>query len=65
MNIHTQNSIFYIRSGCSDLSDGHCTVLVLSNENPLSPVTARIIMIHGDEFDRKNVNARTGVHKFA
>jgi hypothetical protein len=44
---------------------GHCTVLVLSNANPLSPVTARIIMIHGDEFDRKNVNARTGVYKFA
>jgi hypothetical protein len=65
MNIHTANSIFNIRSGCSDLSDVHCTVLVLSNEKSLSPVAARIIMIHGDEFDKKNVNARKGVYKFA
>jgi hypothetical protein len=65
MNIHIENSIFYIRSGCSDLSDGALHSFGLSNENPLSPVTARIIMIHGDEFDMKNVNARTGVYKFA
>jgi hypothetical protein len=42
---------------------GQCTVLVLSNENSLSPVTARIIMIHGDEFDMKNVNACIGEYK--
>jgi hypothetical protein len=42
---------------------GHCTVLVLSNEKSLSPVTARIIMIHGDEFDMKNISLLVGMGK--